>query len=340
MTNYLDFPILLCLFHLDSFLQNTIICYLSCYKSLLVTSIHRVSRYLQQMYESSILKGPLIFLKPAQNYHEYVYFLTFENPLFVYQCLKGFPHIVSQSLTSGRWNLLLICDRPLDFSVLKGFKQCLLKGVKGTTYLSKVTTLDGDESIKKMQSMIQSPEEKTSLFEEIPMLPWKPKEWTLYDRLKYNVRIEKKNILKQSKIRYELSYKWISELSQFASIQPAIYPYGTENYLFFDFLFRSEHHKQLTDILGQLPSTSLFFSVGEYLFARLSVLDQLERKLLLPIILQLQKKGFLLISTRQQSFQLLSLDWILLLLFEWNSSNLAYALNFVHKFFSVWDRRK
>ena len=47
----------------------------------------------------------------------------------------------------------------------------MLMGVKGATYLSKVTTLDGDESMKKMRSMIHSPEEKTYLFEEIPVLP-------------------------------------------------------------------------------------------------------------------------------------------------------------------------
>jgi len=105
--------------------------------------------------------------------------------------------------------------------------------------------------------------------------------------------MEKKNILKQSKIRYELYHDWISELPQFANIQAAFYPHTTESYLFLDFLFRSEHQKQLIDILRQLPSTSLFFTVGGHLFARLSVLDNLERKLLFSFISQLQKKGFL-----------------------------------------------
>ncbi len=39
-----------------------------------------VSRYLEEMYERSILKGPLLFLNPAENYHEYVAFVKFENP--------------------------------------------------------------------------------------------------------------------------------------------------------------------------------------------------------------------------------------------------------------------
>lgn len=60
-----------------------------------------------------------------------------------------------------------------------------------------------------------------------------------------------------------------------------------------EFLLRSEYQKPLTNILGQLPSTSMFFSVGDYLFARLSVLDRLERKLLFFFIFELQKDGFL-----------------------------------------------
>jgi len=252
-----------------------------------------VSAYILQMYELSILKGPLIFLKPAKDYHEYVHFLTFENPLFTYQYLKDFPHVISRSLTSGGWNVLLICEKMMDFSILKGFKQCLLKEAKGATHLSKVTSLDWEESLKRMRSMMHFPEEKSFLYEEIPTISWRPEEWTLYNRLKYNVRTKKKNILKKCQIRYELYQNWIPGLSQFANIQAAFYPHGTESYLFLDFLFRSEYQKQLADILGQLPSTSVFFSVGDYLFARLSVLNILEVKLLFSFIFELQKKGFL-----------------------------------------------
>jgi len=44
-----------------------------------------------------------------------------------------------------------------------------------------------------------------------------------------------------------------------------------------DSLFDSVYQKQLTDILGMLLCTSMFFSVGEYLFARLSVVNKKEK---------------------------------------------------------------
>lgn len=250
-----------------------------------------ISTYFREMYELSILKGPLIFLKPARNYHEYAHLLTFENPLLAYRGFKDFPRI-SRSLASGGWNLLLISDGLINFSILKGFKHCLLKGVKGVTYLSKVTSLDWDESMEKMCSMMHPPKKKSSLYREIPGISWEPKEWTMYDRLRRNVRTRKLYILKQCQIRYMHYRSWILRLPQFSSIQAAFYPYGTENYLFLDFLFKSKYQKQLADILGLLPSTSMFFSVGNYLFARLSVRDIFERRSLFSFIFELQEKGF------------------------------------------------
>ncbi|MBU7046179.1 MAG: hypothetical protein HXS54_07040, partial [Theionarchaea archaeon] len=60
----------------------------------------------------------------------------------------------------------------------------------------------------------------------------------------------------------------------------------------FDFLFRTEYQKQLADILGMLPSTSLFFSVGPYLMARLSLLSKNEKDELFSFIYSLGEEGY------------------------------------------------
>jgi hypothetical protein len=48
-------------------------------------SKRKVQKYLTEMYEKSILKRPLISVKPAQNYHEYAYFMNVDNPLDAYK---------------------------------------------------------------------------------------------------------------------------------------------------------------------------------------------------------------------------------------------------------------
>lgn len=251
-----------------------------------------VSRYLIEMYELSIIKGPMIFVKPAQNYHQYVSFLEFMHPLPTYHGLEGFPHVLHRSLSSGNWNLLLICDTLMDFSVLKGFKQCVYQGVKGVTHLSKVTSLDWDQSIQKMYSSVSSPKEKSTLYEEILSIPWKKAEWALYEKFKHNIRGHVMPVLKECKIRFERYQKWITELPQVAHIHAAFFPQGLHNYFVLDFLFESCYHKQLADILGMLPSTSVFFSTGEYLLARVSLLNKKQEKDLFSLIFELEDRGY------------------------------------------------
>jgi len=236
-----------------------------------------VFRCVKEMYELSILQGPFISLKPAENYHQYAYFLMVNDPFTVYRCLKEFPGVISRSLTAGNWNLLVICDKLMDLSLLEGLNQCILQGVKGVTHLSKVCGLDWKESIQRMKAA-PAPEEKSTLYEESSKLPWKETEWVLFDQFKYNIRKKTMPVLKKVNIRYERYRKWVSQLYEVASVQPAFYPLQQKNYFFFDFLFKSDYHKRLGNVLEMLPSTCHFFSVGEYLFARLSFLNRKKRE--------------------------------------------------------------
>jgi hypothetical protein len=115
-----------------------------------------VSRHLAEMYASSVLKGPMICVNPAHNYWNYAHFLTFENPLTVYKRIKGFPYIISGNLSSGAWNLLLVCERMMNFSQCKGFTSSFFGGVKGVTHIPKVRFSDWDQSMKHMHQLLSS----------------------------------------------------------------------------------------------------------------------------------------------------------------------------------------
>lgn len=252
----------------------------------------KASQYLQEMYKLSIMKGPLIFVKPAENYKLYAAFLEFEHPVPTYQEFSGFPSVIHRSLSLGDWNILLICEKLMDFSVLKGFNHCIYQGAKSVTCLSKVTSVDWDQSIKRIYSVISPPNQKSTLYEEIPYTPWDNKEWILYHKFRRHTRSRVMPVLRECKIRFEQYQKWLSELPQFVNIQPAFYPYGLDSYFFLDFLFQSECHKELTHILGMLPSTSVFFSVGKYLLARVSLLNKSQQNELLSLIFHLGDKGY------------------------------------------------
>jgi DNA-binding Lrp family transcriptional regulator len=249
-----------------------------------------VSQYLKEMYESSILRGPAIFLKPARNYYQYVYFLAVKDPLSAYERLAGSHDVISVSVECGEWNSLVISEEVVDFSGLGGSEKCILQGRKGVTSLSKVTSLDWDQSLENIYS-VSPPAKKSILYEEIPAINWNTEEWTLYDKFKYNVRVEAEPILKECKISYDQYQKWLAKLPEVAVIQPAFYPAGLDNYSLIDFLFKSEYQEQLSTILEMLPSTSLFFSAGDYLFARLFVPSGRENDLAL-LVSELKEKRY------------------------------------------------
>jgi len=83
----------------------------------------------------------------------------------------------------------------------------------------------------------------------------------------------------------------MSELSRFACMETAFFPHGSKKNLFYDFLFESDYHKELAYILGMLPSTCAFFSVGNHLFARLSLVDREQEYDLFSLVHQLKDKG-------------------------------------------------
>lgn len=252
-----------------------------------------ISRYFKKMYELSILKGPMILLKPASNYKEYVGFLRFKNAHSVYTLLKGFPGIGYKWLACGTWNVMVVCNFNMDFSALKGFKECIHRGVKGRTWLSKVTSLDWDHSVKRMYRALDTPRKKTCLYEEGPLIPWNEKEWCVYSKLQPNVREKVMPIIRGCHLPFKQYQHWLSQLRHYAVITPAFYPYGYNTYFTLDFLFESEYHKQLVHILGMLPSTALFYSVGDHLFARLFVLTKKEKNELFTLIFTLEEKDYI-----------------------------------------------
>jgi hypothetical protein len=115
------------------------------------------------------------------------------------------------------------------------------------------------------------------------------------------------SILKSCNIRYEKFQAWNRQLPRYTLIQSAFYPRGIEQYFFLDFLFQSQYHRQLVSVLGHLPATSIFFSVNDFLLARIPILNKKQQDDLFNLIYHLGEKKYfttfnqaMLISTSQQ----------------------------------------
>jgi hypothetical protein len=254
-----------------------------------------VSRYIQEMYDQSILVGPMLFLKPAEDYPLHAAFCEFDNAYIVHERLEQFPRIISSSWNCGKWNIMVVCDAPMDFTLLKGFRSCIYEGAKSLTFLSQVSFLDWSASMGSIQAKLSPPEKKTTLYEIGPSLQWDKEDWILYEKVKQNTRVKITPLLKECSLSYERYRKWIAKVHRHPSscvTQTAFYPHGLNTYFCYDFLFNSNYHRQLTDILGMLPSTSIFFSVGSHLFARISVMNTKESQDLFSLMVKLKEYNY------------------------------------------------
>jgi DNA-binding Lrp family transcriptional regulator len=226
-----------------------------------------VSQLLDEMYSHSILKGPMVFLKPPKNYQLHVYFLEVREPFTVFKELKE-AHILLRSMGRGDWNIMVISNREIDITEISGFKKCVYQGEKGVTFLSQVTGVNWQERILRVRKKKFLSNKKTSVYETIPEIPWGETEWELFERFKLNVSINTGEIKEDIPEKYT---EWISQLSAYARVQPAFYPEGLSQYCIYDYLFCSQYQRQITQFLSALPTTAVFFSTGEYLLARLFV---------------------------------------------------------------------
>jgi hypothetical protein len=247
-----------------------------------------VTTCLDGMYQSSILLGPVISLKPASNYHVYCYFFKANDPKSL---LRSFQEsVVSKSRGSGDWNAMVITDKEMDFTAGKG--DCIHSGKKGGTFISKVTQLDWDHSLKDISSRIGVPDTKSISYEEAPALNWGEKEWMLYHAFRLNARQNPDPFLKKSGIDSRTYQNWLSTLSMAAHVQPAFNPHGFSKCGMFDFLLKSEYQKQIMGILGLLPCSCAFFSAGDFLLVRFFFTWPGEAKKVDTILWYLEKYGY------------------------------------------------
>ncbi|MGC1121772.1 MAG: hypothetical protein WBA22_11830 [Candidatus Methanofastidiosia archaeon] len=247
-----------------------------------------VNTCLDGMYQSSILLGPVISVRPASNYHLYCYFFKANDPSSLYKSFQ--KSVVSKSVGAGDWNVMVIADQEMDLTAGKG--DCIHSGKKGGTFISKVTQLDWDHSLKDISSRIGTLDTKSVVYEEAPALNWGEKEWMLYHAFRLNVREEPDPVLKKLEIDFKAYQNWLSTLSMAAHVQPAFNSHGFSKCGMFDFLLKSEYQKQIMDILGLLPCSYGFFSAGDFLLVRFFLTWPGEAKKVDTLLWYLEKYGY------------------------------------------------
>jgi hypothetical protein len=234
-----------------------------------------VSKYLREMYNQDIMRGPSLSLKSAQNYKEYIYLMKFEDPSTIFNGLKTFPHVLHHAMTSGNWNTMIVTDRPLDFSKLIGFQEMVHHDVIQATDTPKPEYTTWKESFRKCHKLIEQAEPSIEYKNrrQAPFLPWGDNEWKLFHTFKNNMRKTVTPELKKIKIRYEVYTKWKVDLREYCTVHIGFYTEGYQNYMHHCFLFSSDHEELIRSIFSFFPTTSVITELEDHLLVSAYVIS-------------------------------------------------------------------
>jgi hypothetical protein len=198
-------------------------------------------------------------MNPHENYSQYVYVMNFSDPEAVFEGLKSFPHVNYHAHTFGEWNTIVITERLLDLSMLKGFQSAIVRRKKGYTYTPPVTYTTWEESWKTVKEKLQYMKLKERETDEtLPRLFWRKEDWKLFDAFKNNVRQRAAPILQELKIRYEYYIRWKKDLVNHCGIHAEFYPQPVQKYTNHCLLLRSRYVHNVEELFSLFPTTTVF----------------------------------------------------------------------------------
>lgn len=234
-----------------------------------------ITSHYNYMVENQILFSPSMRLKMFDDLREYVYFLTFEKPMRVFQELETHPNVVYHCLMSGAFDLVVIADMPLDIESHPGLKRCILGGPRGDyvfTYVSRTTYAKAFQDMKT--TVLEAELEPSVLPMEFPSreIVWTDLEWKLFYDLKYDMRRTFTQIVKKHKVSKWLFYQSYERVKENCVITVPFYPKGASNYFTFYITLKTEYENLLSDIFLKMPCIGATFKVEDCIIAWINII--------------------------------------------------------------------
>jgi hypothetical protein len=257
-------------------------------------SRNTVYKYLKNMCKYRFMRGPYLDMRPAPNYREYVYLMEFWDPMRVFEVLKEVPSIVYHAALAERWNILVISQQRINFSLFEGFQSVVYQGVKGYMRTPQVENVQWEESFARIQKLIRGfcPGPLSPKQELAPVLNWQKDEWRLFSVFRSNLR-KKMTLLRKLKIPYEKSVKWKENIMNHCTIHTEFYPQGYQEYSHCCFLISSDYKDVVERILSFFPATTRFIDLDDQMLAVVNVWPSINIKKVLLILYCMKEKGII-----------------------------------------------
>ncbi|MBU6998431.1 MAG: hypothetical protein HXS41_04905 [Theionarchaea archaeon] len=228
---------------------------------------HTASKRIRDVLESGIVTAPQLRKHSYRNFREYMYLVHCDDPFEVYKKYKDDTNVVHHAVLGGFGNLWVIAKKEMD---IKG--EILAEGPRSDYHVAYSLTGSWDESTELMRERIDT----CSLREYEPRTLvrsrwnevlewWDPDFEILYRELKYDGRKAYTPIMKEHEISSHKIDEFFTLLPHSCLVAVRFFPKGMSEYDPYLFLIETEYEDLVIEVFSQLPTSTFFVKVEDYL---------------------------------------------------------------------------
>jgi hypothetical protein len=230
------------------------------------------SSKMKKAIERGRVSNPQIRLRSFANLKEFAYFLICETPNKFFSESVDNEKITYHALTGGYTNLWVVSREKLDFSCSE-----VVSGPRSDYHISFAPYHSWETAIQNMRKMVKEFNPKDYVPQGIIKTHWNEKiEWdseyeALFREFNYDLTKPISPVMRNNLISWTKVEKWMKNLSTHCTIMTGYYPGGIKSYDPYLFMLETDYEDFIVNLFSELPTTTLFFTVSDRLFAYIHV---------------------------------------------------------------------
>lgn len=234
-------------------------------------SISTINRYAKKAEEEDVILNPQAKLKPHPDIKAAL--LSFKNKYHAFDELKACEGIRYLCMYHGDWDIRAVYDSPVDFASITGHEKTVAEGVIGPAITPRSPYILWEDCFEKMDAFVDRNEKITeSSIEVQPRIPdWDEEDWTLYYYFTIDLRRNFNTLRKKHVISWRKYQEWKKGLEEYCTIVVAFFPDGAFSYNDMTLSFKTRYEQYVADLFSYLPTTPLFYKIGEYFTANIFI---------------------------------------------------------------------
>jgi len=214
-----------------------------------------------------IIIPPVFKRKSFLNFREHFYFIRVNNPHSLYEKFKDSKDISYYSVQTGFANFQIIAEKPLSLN-----HEVVLSGERSDYFVSIPPNCTFEKSIslieEKLKNLDKREREPTPLvYHAEEYTPWDELDEVIYQRLCNSLRSSFTDIIETTGAYSDKIMDWFRTREKFGQDIVMFFPKGESAYLLSLFCIDTEKENDsiLIDIFSKLPTSNVFYRIGEKL---------------------------------------------------------------------------